>query len=583
MKMKRFMALLIALTITAAVGCGTKIEKNDSIAAFSQNSESVAETVNNVDSQSESEIDASQIPVFEETTISAKKVEYKEYSQTYNAESGEIKGDAKVKDTRKDFKGEGYVTNIKSESDWNHSFKLTDSQYYNVSVTIAADEKLKNGIAVNGNAVGEFTYDGNGKWQTFTVNNVFIEAGEVKLSLASANDKIDIDYCNIQSSDQIQNLSQKLEKPKLINKNADYNAQALYSYLTQNYSKKIVLGQYDTVGTSAETQLVYKTTGKYPAIRFGDMTMFTQKNSVIAENEIPTAESWAENGGIVGYMWHWTDPVGKTEYYADKTDFDLSKAVTKEKIATMSIEQIKKLQESGKISKECVAVVEDIDAVSEKLAALRDDGIAVLWRPLHEASNGYFWWGKDAESYKWLWQLLYERQTEYHKLNNLIWVWSAQNANWYVGDDYCDILSVDIYDNGSKASQVNSLLFLQSISKNKPIAMSECGNFPSIQNLANDKTMWSYIGQWGGNFLMNDDGTLSEQNNTATDLITMYNNNLTVTRDKLPDFKSLAANIKAESEKAAEEKEDSADSSQKTETQKPDETSAKKEETKKSE
>ena len=82
---------------------------------------------------------------------------------------------------------------------------------------------------------------------------------------------------------------------------------------------------------------------------------------------------------------------------------------------------------------------------------------------------------------------------------------------------------------------------------------------------------------------MNDDGTLSEQNNTATDLITMYNNNLTVTRDKLPDFKSLAANIKAESEKAAEEKEDSADSSQKAETQKPDETSAKKEETKKSE
>ena len=80
---------------------------------------------------------------------------------------------------------------------------------------------------------------------------------------------------------------------------------------------------------------------------------------------------------------------------------------------------------------------------------------------------------------------------------------------------------------------------------------------------------------------MNDDGTLSEQNNTATDLITMYNNNLTVTRDKLPDFKSLAANIKAESEKAAEE--NSADSSQKTETQKPDETSAKKEETKKSE
>ncbi|MGN0594686.1 MAG: glycosyl hydrolase, partial [Hominimerdicola sp.] len=481
-----------------------------------------------------------------------------------NAETGEVAGDAKVADKREDFKGEGYVTNIKSVADWNHSFELTHTQYYNVSITVAADEDIKNGIAIDGVTVGEFTCTGNGKWQTFTINNVYLESGKVKMSLAEANPNLDIDYCNITASNQIANLSQALEEPQLVNKNADYNAQALFSYLVENYGKKVILGQYDTVGTSAETALIYKTTGKYPAIRFGDMTLFTQKNSILAENEIPAAEDWAESGGIVGYMWHWTDPVEKKEYYSDKTDFDLSKAVTEENIATMSIEQIKKLQKEGKISEECVAIIEDIDAVSEQLAALRDKGIAVLWRPLHEASNGYFWWGKDADSYKWLWKLLYTRQTEYHKLNNLIWVWSAQNANWYVGDDYCDILSVDIYDSGNKSSQVNSLLFLQSISKNKPIAMSECGNFPSIQNIANDKALWSYIGQWGGNFLMNDDGTLSEENNTAVDLITMYNNNYTITRDELPDFKSLASEIKTDAEKKSEEKSDSSQKSEET-------------------
>ena len=106
-------------------------------------------------------------------------------------------------------------------------------------------------------------------------------------------------------------------------------------------------------------------------------------------------------------------------------------------------------------------------------------------------------------------------QTKYHKLNNLIWVWSAQNADWYVGDKYCDVLSCDVYDDGNKDAQVNIMLFLQSISKNKPIAMSECGSFPDIQSIADEKAMWAFIGQWGGNYLMTDDGKLAEENNTA--------------------------------------------------------------------
>ena len=63
---------------------------------------------------------------------------------------------------------------------------------------------------------------------------------------------------------------------------------------------------------------------------------------------------------------------------------------------------------------------------------------------------------------------------------------------------------------------------------------------------------------------MNDDGTLSEENNTAVDLITMYNNNYTITRDELPDFKSLASEIKTDAEKKSEEKSDSSKKSEET-------------------
>lgn len=77
---------------------------------------------------------------------------------------------------------------------------------------------------------------------------------------------------------------------------------------------------------------------------------------------------------------------------------------------------------------------------------------------------------------------------------------------------------------------------------------------PDIQSIADEKAMWAFIGQWGGNYLMTDDGKLAEENNTAAELIKTYNNNLTLTRDKLPDFTHLASSIKDTEEKSAESK-----------------------------
>ena len=79
-------------------------------------------------------------------------------------------------------------------------------------------------------------------------------------------------------------------------------------------------------------------------------------------------------------------------------------------------------------------LIRDIDAISEQLKILQDNNVTVLWRPLHEASGGWFWWGcRGKDAYQWLWNLMYERQTHYHKLNNLIWVWNGQDPDWYVG------------------------------------------------------------------------------------------------------------------------------------------------------
>ena len=536
MRHYRIMAAAVAAICTLS-GCGVQIGRNESMTAPEKTS---VVTTTKKQTNDDSKADEQALKSYEETKIVANAIPYVKYSKSVEAETGAVSGKAKVKSDRKGYKGKGYVTNISAEEDWSREIELTDSQYYDLTITVASDVPCVNGIAVNGKKLQDFSASGSGKFEKVTFKNIYIEKGKTAISVIPVDGGLDVDCLTLTASEDISKLDLTISKPALSNKDSDYNAKALYQYLCESYGKQVLLGQHDTIGTSAETDMIYKTTGKYPAIRFGDLMLATEKDSITTDTEMNIAMDWASNDGIVGYMWHWAAPDDKREYYADQTDFDIKKAVTKENIAQLSLEDIKKLQKDGKVSKECVAVVQDIDTVSEKLSTLRDEGIAVLWRPLHEASNGDFWWGNDKEAYKWLWKLMYERQTKYHKLNNLIWVWSAQNADWYVGDKYCDVLSCDVYDDGNKDAQVNIMLFLQSISKNKPIAMSECGSFPDIQSIADEKAMWAFIGQWGGNYLMTDDGKLAEENNTAAELIKMYNNNLTLTRDKLPDFTHLA-------------------------------------------
>lgn len=550
MRHYRIMAAAVAAICTLS-GCGVQIGRNESMTAPEKTS---VVTTTKEQTNDDSKADEQTLKSYEETKIVANAIPYVKFSKSVEAETGAVSGKAKVKSDRKGYKGKGYVTNISTEEDWSREIELTDSQYYDLTITVASDVPCVNGIAVNGKKLQDFSASGSGKFEKVTFKNIYIEKGKTAISVIPVDGGLDVDCLTLTASEDISKLDLTISKPALSNKDSDYNAKALYQYLCESYGKQVLLGQHDTIGTSAETDMIYKTTGKYPAIRFGDLMLATENDSITTDTEMNIAMDWASKDGIVGYMWHWAAPDDKREYYADQTDFDIKKAVTKENIAELSLEDIKKLQKDGKVSKECIAVVQDIDTVSEKLSTLRDEGIAVLWRPLHEASNGDFWWGNDKEAYKWLWKLMYERQTKYHKLNNLIWVWSAQNADWYVGDEYCDVLSCDVYDDGKKDAQVNIMLFLQSISKNKPIAMSECGSFPDIQSIADEKAMWAFIGQWGGNYLMTDDGKLAEENNTAAELIKMYNNNLTLTRDKLPDFTHLASSIKDTEEKSAESK-----------------------------
>ena len=531
-------AIAAALMLT---GCGKEINTNSEAVSAAPKQTTVTEPEAEPTAQTE-------VTTIKQTAPQAEEIKYEKYSKSIEAELGALSGNLKTAKKREGFSSDGYITGFKESGDKaSYAFELPSSQFYTITIRCASDKWAR--LAVNTGDQIRYVSTDSKKFTDLHIANIYLEKGALSLDIGFAEGSMDVDLISVKASDEIEKLDMTLKKPALSNKSSDSNAKALYDYICDQSGAQVLLGQYDSIGTTIETEAIHGFTGKYPAIRFGDLMQITTDAPALSQADIDNSIKWHDDGGIVGLMWHWYAPCEDSDYYADKTSFDLSKAVAKVKVSQLSTEEIDKLVKDKKITKQCAALIADIDKAAQTLKGLQEKGIAVLWRPLHEASNGYFWWGHDEKSYIWLWQLMYNRMTKYHGLNNLIWVWSAQNANWYVGDDYCDILSVDIYDKGSLSGQTDRLLFLKSISANKPVAMSECGNFPSVDNIVRDKGYWSYIGQWGGNFLLKDNGELETDYNTKENLLSIYNSTITVTRDELPDLKALAAEI----DKAAEE------------------------------
>ena len=140
-------------------------------------------------------------------------------------------------------------------------------------------------------------------------------------------------------------------------------------------------------------------------------------------------------GGIVTICWHWFAPTlatGPKSFYTEQTDFSPTAAL-------------------DPTHPHHALLLRDIDAVATQLQRLHCAGVPVLWRPLHEAEGGWFWWGRGgAGPFRQLWRLLHERLTGHHGLRNLVWVFTSEgdgsgSHRWYPGDGVVDVVATDVY------------------------------------------------------------------------------------------------------------------------------------------
>ena len=114
------------------------------------------------------------------------------------------------------------------------------------------------------------------------------------------------------------------------------------------------------------------------------------------------------------------------------------------------------------------------DTIAGYLKQLQDARVPVLWRPFHEMNGVWFWWcnHKGENGFKKLWIMMYDYYVNYHKLDNLIWVWNTNAPrdipgdeafpykDFWPGHEYVDVLAADVYRNDWKQSHHDDLLKL---------------------------------------------------------------------------------------------------------------------------
>ena len=233
-------------------------------------------------------------------------------------------------------------------------------------------------------------------------------------------------------------------------KNATKETIKLYQNLLELQKEKIMYGHQDDLAYGldwwnhdkrSDTKTVC---GDYPAVygwEIGHLELGDERSldSVKFEN----VKNWAidvyNRGGINTISWHLRNP------YTEGSSWDVS---SKEVVASII---------PGGEKHELYKTWLDILA-AYFLDFKNDDGtlIPILFRPFHEHTGSWFWWGKDLctpEDYKALWRFTVDYLQNEKNVHNVLYSYSTDGVNSkeeymerYPGDDLVDIIAFDKYD-----------------------------------------------------------------------------------------------------------------------------------------
>lgn len=356
--------------------------------------------------------------------------------------------------------------------------------------------------------------------------------------------------------------SREVDPTKPVSENAQTNEKTMevWNYLRSVYGKQVITCQQMMGNECYEDLVFYNATNDLTAMKGYDFIFCT--GSYHSDDMIDEAIEWSkESGGLCAFTWHWNVPKdidnpdgGYAFYTSEITNFSQVNAVT-----------------PG--TKEYETVIHDIDLIATKIQRMESEGVTILFRPLHEASGAWFWWGlqgRDSATndvFQKLWYMIYDRLENYHKLTNIIWVWNGQNPHTAIHPNAFDIEGIDrYYDQEDISAEALSTYYEKCYgelagydkycaelagmeSTGKMMALTECGYIPDPEGIKAANTMWLYYMVWNGDFIYETDAAgkaMVDLNGTphpnpkkgiTNEMLAEYfSNDLYITHNKLPEF-----------------------------------------------
>ena len=235
----------------------------------------------------------------------------------------------------------------------------------------------------------------------------------------------------------------------LVDKKASAGTHKLYNTICNSTKQGILIGHQDPTAygvgwkyeegkTTCDIEMVC---GDFPAIYGWDLghiegdgdhnldtVYFNKMRKLIIEAH--------KRGGISTLSWHANNPVTGESSWSEKETVKY----------ILSDEEIKS------------KFIHWLDKVSGFLKSLKDENgepIPVIFRPWHEWTGGWFWWGTPHsanEEFIELWKLTVETLRDKNDVHNVLYAFSSgtikskeEFMSKYPGSDYVDIIGFDTY------------------------------------------------------------------------------------------------------------------------------------------
>jgi mannan endo-1,4-beta-mannosidase len=241
--------------------------------------------------------------------------------------------------------------------------------------------------------------------------------------------------------------------PRLVDARATPETRALFANLRRLAGTQVMFGQQDALAYGHDwvdepgRSDVKDVTGAYPAVYGWDLAGL--------ERDVPSQRDTAQlakmrrwivegfgRGGVVTVSWHMSNPVTGGDAW------DTTGA-----LATI-------LPGAPNHAR----YVRWLDRLAEFAGSVRAPApnggttlVPLVFRPFHEMSGGWFWWGAahtKPEELQALWRFTVEYLRDRKGVHNLLYAYSpdklydygaARYYTWYPGDAYVDVLGIDQY------------------------------------------------------------------------------------------------------------------------------------------